>query len=99
LLYLIEYEGLNRRQLARFPRRPAHLRLPRTAFAEVECLGPSWTVIFRDGGRAFQAHVYGPPRRRHEALTMLDSLRVRAVFVGARRAVDERSGCTARRPC
>jgi hypothetical protein len=77
LLFLFEYEGLNRRQLARLPRRPARLRLPRSSFGNYECLGASWVVRFRDGGRAFQAHVYGPPRRRREALAILDSLRVR----------------------
>jgi hypothetical protein len=40
-------------------------------------MGKSWKVSFRDGGRAFQAHVYGPPARRREALAILDSLRVR----------------------
>jgi hypothetical protein len=40
-------------------------------------MGPSWRVDFRAGGRAFTAHVYGPPQRRREALAILDSLRVR----------------------
>jgi hypothetical protein len=76
-LYLFEYEGLNRRQLARFPARPTRLRLPRSSFQPYECLGPSWMVRFRDGGRAFQAHVYGPPTRRRQALAILDSLQIR----------------------
>jgi hypothetical protein len=72
-VYLYEQEGLNRTQLARVPRRPARLRL---SHGRYECMGPSWRVGFRDGGRAFTAHVYGPPARRREALAILDSLRV-----------------------
>jgi len=75
-LYLFEYRGLNRRQLARFPVRPAALRLPRSSYRPYECLGQSWMVRFRDEGRAFQAHVYGPAARRRQALAILDSLRV-----------------------
>ncbi|HEV7806746.1 MAG TPA: hypothetical protein VGO80_13055 [Solirubrobacteraceae bacterium] len=74
-VFLFEYEGLNPRQLARFPRRPARLQLPSSS--NYECFGTSRLVRFRDGGRAFQAHIYGPPRRRREALAILDSLRVR----------------------
>jgi hypothetical protein len=77
LLFVFEYDGLNRRQRARFPGRPPRLRLPRSSYGNYECLGASWMVRFRDGGRVFQAHVYGPPRRRREALAILDSLRVR----------------------
>jgi hypothetical protein len=75
-VFLFEYEGLNRTQLARFPRRPARLHLRRSSYAQYECFGPSWLVRFRDAGRAFQAHVYGPRARRREALAILDSLRV-----------------------
>jgi hypothetical protein len=83
-VFLFEYEGLNPRQLARFPRRPARLRLPRSSFANFECFGASRVVRFRDGGRGFQAHVYGPASRRREALAILDSLRVRRVPFDAR---------------
>jgi hypothetical protein len=76
-IYMFEYEGLNRTQLARIPPRPTRLRLPRSSYAPYECMGPSWRVDFRDGGRAFQAHVYGSPARRRQALAILDSLRVR----------------------
>jgi hypothetical protein len=76
-IFLYEQEGLNRTQLGRVPPRPERLRLPRSSYGAYECLGPSWRVDFRDGGRAFTAHVYGPPARRHEALAILDSLRVR----------------------
>jgi hypothetical protein len=77
LIYMYENEGLNRTELARVPPRPARLRLPRSSYAPYECFGPSWRVDFRDGGRAFTAHVYGPAARRREALAILDSLRVR----------------------
>ncbi len=83
LLFVFEYEGLNPRQLARFPRRPQRLRLPRAAVA-FECFGTSRLVRFQDAGRAFQAHVYGPPRRRREALAILDSLRVKPLGFDAR---------------
>jgi hypothetical protein len=76
-IYMYEQEGLNRTQLARVPARPARLALPRSSYQPYECMGPSWRVDFRDGGRAFTAHVYGPPARRREALAILDSLRVR----------------------
>jgi hypothetical protein len=75
-VFVYEYAGLNARQLARFPRRQTRLRLARGALGNYECFGRSWLVRFRDGGRAFQAHVYGPPQRRREALVILDSLRV-----------------------
>jgi hypothetical protein len=78
LIFMYEQEGLNRTQLARVPPRPARLRLPRSSYRPYECFGPSWRVDFRDGGRAFTAHVYGPPARRREALAILDSLRVRS---------------------
>jgi hypothetical protein len=74
--FIFVYEStLNPTELARVPRRPARLRLagPRP----YECFGSSWRVDFRDGGRAFTAHVYGPANRRREALAILDSLRVR----------------------
>jgi hypothetical protein len=82
-IYMFEYEGLNQTQTARVPARPARLRLPRSSYGSYECMGPSWMVTFRDGGRVFQAHIYGPPGRRREALAILDSLRVRpAPFSG-----------------
>jgi hypothetical protein len=74
LIYLYENAGLNRTQLARIPKRPARVRL---SYGRFECFGTSWRTDFRDGGRAFTAHVYGPPARRREALAILDSLRIR----------------------
>jgi hypothetical protein len=76
-IYLYETEGLKRDELARVPARPDRLRLPRSSYQPYECFGPSRRVDFRDGGRAFTAHVWGPPARRREALAILDSLRVR----------------------
>jgi hypothetical protein len=75
-IFMFEYEGLNHTQIMRFPPRPARLALPPAAHP-FECMGTSWLVRFRDAGRAFQAHVYGPPPRRRQALAILDSLRVR----------------------
>jgi hypothetical protein len=50
-------------------------------------MGQSRLVRFRAGNRAFQAHVYGPPRRRREALAILRSLRARpAPFTAAHAA-------------
>jgi hypothetical protein len=83
-LFVFEYDGLNRRQVERTAPRPARLRLPRSSYGNYECLGASWMVRFRDGGRVFQAHVYGPPRRRREALAILDSLLVRPAPFDAR---------------
>jgi hypothetical protein len=76
--FVFLYEStLNPTELARVPPRPRRLALsgPRP----FECFGSSWRVDFRDGGRAFTAHVYGPLRRRREALAILDSLRIRPV--------------------
>lgn len=73
---ILMYEStLNPTELGRVAQRPQRLRLsgPR----QYECFGSSWRVDFRDGGRAFTAHVYGPVRRRREALAILDSLRIR----------------------
>jgi hypothetical protein len=73
---IVMYEStLNPTELARIPPRPGHLRL--TGPRPYECFGSSWRVAFRDRGRAFTAHVYGPLRRRREALAILDSLRIR----------------------
>jgi hypothetical protein len=74
--FLFLYEStLNPTELARIPPRPARLEL--SSMRTYECFGSSWRVDFRDGGRAFTAHVYGPLRRRREALAILDSLRIR----------------------
>jgi hypothetical protein len=83
-IYLYETEGLNRTELDRIPARPARLTLPRSSYQPYECMGPSWRVDFRDGGRAFTTHVYGPPARRREALAILDSLRIRPAPFRAR---------------
>jgi hypothetical protein len=77
LLFMYENEGLNRTQLARIPPRPRHFALPRASYQPYECMGQSWRVDFRTGGRAFTAHVYGPPARRRQAVAILDSLRIR----------------------
>jgi hypothetical protein len=60
--------------LAGIPLRPARLELPGPR--PYECFGLSRMVRFRDGNRAFQAHVYGAGARRRQALEILDSLRV-----------------------
>jgi hypothetical protein len=83
-IYMFETEGLNRTELERIPPRPARLALPRSSYQPYECMGLSWRVDFRDGGRAFTAHVYGPPARRRDALAILDSLRVRPAPFRAR---------------
>jgi hypothetical protein len=83
-IYMFETEGLNRTELERIPPRPARLALPHSSYQPYECMGLSWRVDFRDGGRAFTAHVYGPPARRREALAILDSLRVRPAPFRAR---------------
>ncbi|MHB8468303.1 MAG: hypothetical protein ACYDCH_00900 [Gaiellaceae bacterium] len=38
-----------------FPPEPKHFTL--TGFARYECMGPSYMVRFRSGGRAFQIHI------------------------------------------
>lgn len=74
--FIFMYEStLNPTELARVPPRPPRLTLSHPQ--PYECFGLSWRVDFRDGGRAFTAHVYGPPRERAQALAILDSLRIR----------------------
>jgi hypothetical protein len=74
-VYAIEYGFGSRRD---FPPRPRRFRL--TGFARYECLGPSYTIRFRDEGRFFQVHVAFGRRAgaavRATALRVLDSFRV-----------------------
>jgi hypothetical protein len=60
-----------------FPPRPAHFRL--TGFARYECLGPSYLLRFRAGGRFFQIHVvlgrHATGATRATVLRVLDSFR------------------------
>jgi hypothetical protein len=73
---IVIYESiLNPTELARVPPRPVRVAL--SSPRPYECFGSSWRVDFRDGGRAFTAHVYGPLARRRQALAILDSLRIR----------------------
>jgi hypothetical protein len=73
-----EYDrpGLTGVRKSDFPPRPAHFRLGElTGF---ECLGPSYVVHFREGGRLLQIHVVlGPDAgaaERETALRVLDSI-------------------------
>ena len=58
-----------------FPARPAHFKLPR--YAQYECSGPGYMLVFRDNGRFFQMHValgrHATPATRQEVLRILDS--------------------------
>jgi hypothetical protein len=61
-----------------FPQKPAHFRLGKlTGF---ECLGPSYVVHFRQGGKLLQIHVVlgrdAGDAERETALRVLDSIRV-----------------------
>jgi hypothetical protein len=62
-----------------FPPEPARFKL--AGFARYECMGPSYMVRFRAGGRAFQIHVHLGRRAssttRALVLRVLDSLRAR----------------------
>lgn len=82
LVFLLEYEHLNRTQLARFPPRPARARLPAGPQVGFECFGTGRLLLFRERGRAFQAMVALGPRAtaqtRRSVLLLLDSLRVAA---------------------
>jgi hypothetical protein len=81
MLFLFEYRGPTRHDVAREPGRPRHFRLDPRTLATYECLGRSYMVRFRDQGRVLQGHVYlGPDadaRTRRDVLGVLDSLRVR----------------------
>ncbi|MFL5910354.1 MAG: hypothetical protein ACJ768_07300 [Gaiellaceae bacterium] len=66
--------GTSRRD---FPPEPVRFRL--AGFARYECMGPSYMVRFRVGGRAFQIHIYfgrkASSTTRALALRVLDSFR------------------------
>lgn len=81
-VYLFEYPDFanHPRPLARFPVRPAHFALRRSALGDFECMGHSYLLVFRDHRRAFQAHIYlgrkaGLSRRR-EVLQFLEHLQI-----------------------
>jgi hypothetical protein len=61
-----------------FPPRPQRFRF--TKFARYECMGPSYMLRFRAGGRAFQVHValgkHASAATRAAVLRILDSFRV-----------------------
>ena len=79
-IYAIEYTGtrLHRRD---FPSRPKRFRL--TRFANYECMGPSYAILFRDADRFFQIHVYigkqAGPTVRGTVLRILDSFRAKTI--------------------
>ncbi len=79
-LFVWEYPALAPRILAHVPRRPAHFRITGTRPTTATCLGPSDTLGFRTGARAFQVEIYlGPqagPRARAQLTAALDSFRV-----------------------
>jgi hypothetical protein len=62
-----------------FPVRPAHFKLGR--YAQYECSGPGYMLVFRDSGRFFQLHVALGRRAtsttRQDVLKILDSFRVK----------------------
>lgn len=68
--------GASRRD---FPPEPVRFKL--VGFARYECMGPSYMVRFRAGGRAFQIHVYlgreARPATRAVVLRILDTFRAR----------------------
>jgi hypothetical protein len=80
LLFLFEYRGPTRHDVAREPPRPRHFRLDPRTLATYECLGRSYMVRFRDHGRVLQGHVYlgagAGARTRRSVLGVLDSLHV-----------------------
>jgi hypothetical protein len=79
-IYTMEYTGtsLQRRD---FRPRPKRFRL--TRFANYECMGPSYAILFREAGRFFQIHVYLGPRAgagvRADVLRILDSFHAKRI--------------------
>ena len=80
-LFLFEYSGVSRQEIATFPPRPANFRLDPSSYRPYECEGLSYLVRFRDAGREFQAQIYvgshATSKTRRLLLGVLDSLRVR----------------------
>jgi len=82
LLHLFEYtERAGAPRSAKdFPERPALFRLDPSSLLNYECAGRSYAVVFSDGGRRLQAHVWfgddATESTRAEALEILNSLEV-----------------------
>jgi hypothetical protein len=78
---LSTYRPLRVREMRTFTPRPTRFKL--VGFTRSECLGPSYMLRFRDGGRAFQVHVAFGKRAdaasRAIVLRILDSFRAKAV--------------------
>ena len=77
-LFVFEYPDLNPRQIDRFAHRPRRFVFDTRDPRGYECFGRSRLLRWREGDRAFQAHVYGEGRRLREALGILDTFAVRA---------------------
>lgn len=79
-IFVWEYLHYPRRQLARVPRRPAHISLAPGRGVRLTCDGANGGFSFKDAGRVFQVEVYlGPdagPALRASAAAALNSLRV-----------------------
>jgi hypothetical protein len=62
-----------------FPVRPAHFKL--IHYAQHECSGPGYMLVFRDNGRFFQLHValgrHATAATRHKILEILDSFKAK----------------------
>jgi hypothetical protein len=80
MVFIWEYRGPGHDELRRAPVRPPHFALTRRMLGDYECMGRSYLVLFRDGGRLLQAHVYLGRRAgaatQRRALEVLDSLRL-----------------------
>jgi hypothetical protein len=78
-IYGWEYAQPSQREGFVFPPWPAHLTL--TGFENNECLGPSYEMRFRQGGRFFQIHVVLGKQAsfitRETVLEILDSFEAR----------------------
>ena len=84
LLHLFEYtkraSGDGDGDARDFPDRPPRFSLEPESLLNYECAGLSYAIVFTDGGRRFQVHVWfgeqAADATRGEALAILDSLRV-----------------------
>lgn len=78
-LFVWEYLSLTRHQLRTYPRRPELFTLGGTPFQGYECAGPSDTLLFSEGGRAFQVEIYlgsgVTPTVRAQLLAVLQSFK------------------------
>ena len=78
-LFVMEYPAVAHRDYGMFRGHTTHFQIGRSAIKAGDC-GPSDTVLFREGGRGYQAQIYlgpaAPASARAQIAAILNSWRV-----------------------